>query len=602
MNDTRDDVSLNGAPAATFWDEFATLLADPVSFSALWEHDSYEVRRLWAALEECSAYRIEHVYAAALEAPEAALPFVRGLPALLRDMGLDEAAKAIHLRRLAEARAHGDPWLVQQALGDAATTTFDTKVGLAWARQRERLCRALGELDGLREALGARADAIFFLWIFSGDDDDADDDADEDSPGIFALEREQECICLKTGNLVGLQAWLAGRALHESVDGNAVRGLRLTRRRARLCRAIGELDGLWQSLLSLARWSRKQGDLGRALKSATEAAAICRDLGHLRGRRDALAEHGLVLVLLGRREDALKVFAQQAGLRAVSESSSVLQSVASAAGHARGDSVPSQALFEDLEWLARSLDDPLALQAALGGHADFLAEIPHRHRALALTLAQESLCRRHGERRCLKHALERKAVLLWAADPPSAIHAVRESEALSRDDACDWGQKRALELRAELEYASGDLAAALETFRELEAFACARPRDWLLGDYVEDARLGQLYVLDALLRGCSAPGRAIELVEEQHRVARLVGLQSERSVVETHERLAMRRLGLRDIDDLPRGVAEQLQLAAAVRRKALGARSHTGNGPLARRSAGSRTPGVRHGARGGASR
>lgn len=64
MNDTRDNLSLSGEAAATFWDEFATLLADPVSFSALWEHDSYEVRRLWAALEECSAYRIEHVYAA----------------------------------------------------------------------------------------------------------------------------------------------------------------------------------------------------------------------------------------------------------------------------------------------------------------------------------------------------------------------------------------------------------------------------------------------------------------------------------------------------------------------------------------------------------
>lgn len=177
---------------------FAAMLADPASFSALWEHDSCEVRRLWAALEESSAHRVENVYAAALDHPEAALPFGRGLPALLRDLGLVEAAKAIHLRRLDEARACGDPWLVQQALGDAVTTTCNLEVEHVWAKERERICRAIGELDGLQAAHGAQAHALFLEWLF-GDDDDG-------SPGMLELEREQHRICRETGNLVGLQA------------------------------------------------------------------------------------------------------------------------------------------------------------------------------------------------------------------------------------------------------------------------------------------------------------------------------------------------------------------------------------------------------------
>ena len=100
----------------------------------------------------------------------------------------------------------------------------------------------------------------------------------------MALHKEEERICRELGNKDGLRTSLGNQATILNAPRGSGRGDgAATRKQERLCRELGNKDGLSMSLGNQALILQARGDLDGAMALHKEAERICRELGNKAG-------------------------------------------------------------------------------------------------------------------------------------------------------------------------------------------------------------------------------------------------------------------------------------------------------------------------------
>ena len=99
----------------------------------------------------------------------------------------------------------------------------------------------------------------------------------------MALHKEQERICRELGNKDGLQASLGNQALILKARGDLDGAMALHKEEERICRELGNKDGLQASLGNQALILKARGDLDGAMALHKEQERICRELGNKDG-------------------------------------------------------------------------------------------------------------------------------------------------------------------------------------------------------------------------------------------------------------------------------------------------------------------------------
>lgn len=424
----------DGEPTPALWHELAAKLADADFFAALWEADPFEVKRLWAALQENSTNRAIDVYAPALKLPDAAMAFGSGLPALLAYHGHADQAQVLLRYRVERAYALDEPRQLQAALGELVRHGC-LRSSLAELAERERICRQIGDSDGLQETLCQRAMARWFDSLDPDDDEHGEAEARE-------LLQEQRHICYETGNLQGLQRWMGTKAWMLWADGWPNPVMRLLRAQERICREIVELDGLAECLAAQAQsFFHDSNDPAAALPLFEEAEAICRDLGHVGLLEGVLGLRGILALLRSDEDLALSLLREQSELRrCLGWPNRLSRDIKFRLGAAKsGTPGVTASVVEAAERVARELEDMSAVQAALGLRAEALIGVNQRT-ALALTKERERICRDLGDPDDLGDALGQRArALAEGKDFESAYATLREQEAIyAGDEARTW--------------------------------------------------------------------------------------------------------------------------------------------------------------------
>jgi len=125
------------------------------------------------------------------------------------------------------------------------------------------------------------------------------------SQGAMALHKEAERICRHLGNLDGLQRTLGNQANILYACSDMEEAMALHKEAERICRQLGNLDGLQHSLCNQANILYAGVDLEGAMALHKEAERICRQLGNIEGLARSLINQALVLLQMGRAREGL---------------------------------------------------------------------------------------------------------------------------------------------------------------------------------------------------------------------------------------------------------------------------------------------------------
>jgi len=256
---------------ARLWDRLFNLLRDLDMFDALWQQNSFDLKRYWTQMEAHSDFRMTRAYylpsdPASITASRAAI-WVR-IARLLYDTDyVAEASVRIEAVVDVVRRAGILPGL-QAALGVLGLC----RAGQGCADQaldafmeRESICRQLGDLYGLQESLAPQG----LLQVNKGDFDAAK-----------RIYEEHENLCRRIGDLDGLQVSLGDQVVLFSQLEEHERCLSLEAEEEALCRSIGHRDGLARSLMNKSSRLLHEGQLPEAEAAATEAEKLHRELGN----------------------------------------------------------------------------------------------------------------------------------------------------------------------------------------------------------------------------------------------------------------------------------------------------------------------------------
>ena len=126
----------------------------------------------------------------------------------------------------------------------------------------------------------------------------------------MALLKDQERICRQLGNLDGLQTSLGNQALILRARGDLDGAMALHKEEERICRQLGNVDGLQASLGNQALILRARGDLAGAMALHKEQERICRQLGNVESLAITLANQAAVLAQMGRAREGLPLAEQ----------------------------------------------------------------------------------------------------------------------------------------------------------------------------------------------------------------------------------------------------------------------------------------------------
>ena len=390
------------------------LLTDPGFLEAALNLDTFEVRRLWAALGKVDLYA-GPAYEALIDSPGLRASVLTPLIALLHDLGALDGAMRASGRRLKIAHAEDDARGLSVALGNRAVILrsrgrLDEAEQLL--RDQERECRAAGDLAGLQATLGNRAAVLTELR----------------APSLAAaLLREQERICRELNELPGMAASLGNQGLIRKAERDNDGALALHKEEEAICRRLGDLSGLSRSLGNQSVVLRRMGRYDEALKLLEEQERACRELGDLAGLSRCLGNEAPVLRSLERPADALVLLRERERIcRVLEDERGVAMSMGGQAVilQDQGDLDAAMALHKEEERICRALDDELGLAMSMGGQAVILQDRGDLDAAMALHKEEERICRELGDRVGLRASLGCQIQILGARGERGAAMAL----------------------------------------------------------------------------------------------------------------------------------------------------------------------------------
>ncbi len=332
------------------WRELADLLTAPDWFLSLWEHDAFEVRRLWARIQGESEIRAADAYGELGDEllREVSTRFLLSTGSLLRMLASRE--QALRFLRLAEERARqagdDDRNIPTSLLGQAMIhrDLGQAERAIELLREAEDIYRRVGDLDGLQRSLGYHANIHL--------------DREEIEDALELCERQAQ-VCRKLeapAGPTGLARSLGTRAAIHLQRNELDEALGLRVEQADISRKYGDLDGLAAALGNQATVHRARGESEEAMKLLSEQEAIYENLGHTPGKASVLGNRAAIHLEREELDEAMR-------------------------------------LCTDMELIWRELKEPSGIAAALGIRAQIHRGRNELEEALSLLGEQERICR-----------------------------------------------------------------------------------------------------------------------------------------------------------------------------------------------------------------
>jgi hypothetical protein len=382
------------------WPELGETLADTAFMTELAWSAPTELRSYWAQLEAESPYGLIDTYAAVIADPDQ------------HDQRFVEA-----LARLLQATGHPEP-------------------ALAAYRGLERICRRLGNSDGLARSLAAQAGILE-----QGDSDDA-----------LKVMRELERVCREVGDWY----WLAWSLSHQ----------------AGILVAHADLNGALTRLKEAERFYLEYGHPDELVVALGDEGGFL----HLRGDIDDLTAgleeqdqqgplkpdiDGAMVVMKEQERIAIEVGQPDLLFSSLGGQAALLE--------ARGDLDGALAFHKHAEHLFRELGEPTGVAASLGNQAAIFRARGDLDGALALIEEQEQACRDVGYTDGLISALgNHVAILEERGDSDGALPLLREQERIYRELGDNDLLAGSLVKEAMILQTRGDLDGALALHKQAE--------------------------------------------------------------------------------------------------------------------------------------
>ena len=132
----------------------------------------------------------------------------------------------------------------------------------------ERICRELGDKNGLSTSLGNQAVIL---------------DVRGDLNGAMALLKQQEQLCEELGDKNGLSISFGNQALILKTRGDLDKAMALHKQEEQICRELGDKNGLQRSFCNQAVILQDRGDLDGAMTLVKQQEQLCREVGYKEG-------------------------------------------------------------------------------------------------------------------------------------------------------------------------------------------------------------------------------------------------------------------------------------------------------------------------------
>lgn len=415
------------------WESLQGLLVEPEFFLLFWENNKYEVKSCWSQIEANSSLRLVDAYRKIMDcSSELEAGFLWAEAQLLDDTGHREEALAVRVHMEEYFRQTGDsPILLSACLGGKAVllkARGDLDGAMASHQEEERLCRELGNNDGLQACLGNQA-LILQDW---GNLDRA-----------MALLKEQEHLCRELGNKDGLQTSLGNQANILHAWGDLEGAMALLKEAERLCQELGNKDGLQDCLSIQAAIFKDKGDSEGAMALLKEEERLCQELGNKNRLQACVGNQAAILYIQGELEAAMALYKKQEllcqqldNIRGMSFSllgqGTILRD--------RGELKEAMSLFKEVEHLYRELGIKDGLQDCLGKQGLVLQALGDLDAAMNLHQEQELLCRKLKNKRGIaKSLLYQTGVLSARGDLIGAMTLLKDQECLCREIGNPYG-------------------------------------------------------------------------------------------------------------------------------------------------------------------
>lgn len=353
------------------WPELAELLADPHWLSPLWERDKSEVMWRWARIHERSDISASALFDAMSDEQldQAGTRFLIDAARLLENFGSYGQAERLLQRAERICRRGGSQPDLQEvllcrALIHRSQERYDSALALLF--EQEGICRDLDSAKDLWKSLGLQASTY---------------DLDDKLSVAMCLYREVERLYVEIGD----------RAIHAF----ALAG------QASLFMQLGDDE------------EEKAHFEQRALDLLVQQELITRDLGDLGNTAASLSNQGRIFANWGKRERALELHGKAADLfRSLGDMPGLVGSLDDQAG-LLDDRESALGLYREQEEICKGplLEDPDALQAALGHQALIHRDRGDLHRAMELLVEEEGICRDKNLPLGLQFSLAQQALI-----------------------------------------------------------------------------------------------------------------------------------------------------------------------------------------------
>ncbi len=264
------------------WSQLHSVLADPNSFSLLWEIDSFDARRYWTEMEANSGFRATDTYCKLLEEPNPDYGITLAVGELLSGFGAYREVIRLWQHLAASASVKKQTPLIAIALGYAGLALHmlgNTQAAGQLLAKVTDYWRDIGQRLALQIALGNQAINLTARGLYEE---------------ALALHKEEEAICREDHLRDGLQTCLGNQGVIFLERGEYHLALEVFKEQESLCH--GNLEGRQRSLCNQALAHYHLGDYDRALAMLDEQQKLCHLLGYVYGLQVGLGVKAKILL------------------------------------------------------------------------------------------------------------------------------------------------------------------------------------------------------------------------------------------------------------------------------------------------------------------
>lgn len=406
--------------SAGAWHELNDLLSSLEFFGAAWQANRHEVKRYWAAVEQCSRYRLKDAYLAVLRDPDRHRDQAWNIGTLLFSTGHMDLALELRELDISHFRRTGDNGNLASALNNRAGILHElgrSEEALEVQKDAENLFRTLGSADGLAMSLHSLA-----------------------------------AILSSTGETTRAMAYL------DEAE--------------QLYASIGDDTGRATCLITMAHLHHQRGDLDRALEHYDSAEDIYRRHGDLVSESGCATDRAAIHFDRGNREEAYDQYRSAERMyRELGDKSSLLATLNTQGLILleRGDTTESMRLFEECESISLDLGLVDGAIHALHGKAEVFQKLGNFEDALEQHADLERLCRTSKRAHQLAQSLaDQGQILQKMGDKKRSLAKFKEAENLGRQSGNSHTLAVTLRDQAMLLWSQGQLKEALAKSRESE--------------------------------------------------------------------------------------------------------------------------------------